>query len=187
MTNKITFLGMFLILFSVVSVSALNISIISPVGGASYSQNVPVGLTTDVSAKCSYNFWAPYNSGSENSNGDMGVGLDLWFGTSYHPITSIFVLEHTTTIDIGNYSYLGFECVDENNVSKTLDKVYVNITLKPEENQQNTTNQTNTPSETVNSSSTSSGRHSSSSSSGKGTEVYTQVKDEISESRRENS
>ena len=132
---------LFGVILSVMSISALEITRNSPIESNAYSQNVLVNLTTDVLAKCSYDFWVPYGTDSENTSENIGVGLNMWFGTSYYPITSIFSTKHVSIIDMQRYSYLGFECIDEGSNTKTLGKIYVNTT-KSEEDLINTTNQT---------------------------------------------
>ena len=124
--KKIVITGILLlaVILSIMSVNALEITRNSPIDGKTYSQNVLVNLTTEVPAKCSYNFWFPYSTKENGTN----ISIDIWFGTIYYPITSIFSVEHLSVIDMGQFNHLGFECTDERNNTKQTDIIYINKT-----------------------------------------------------------
>ncbi len=82
MKKNIIFIGIFLI-FSSFLVSALNITIISPVYNSDYYGDVPIKIVTDVPSECR---WDLYDENLINSSGDFGIniGIRIWFedGTS---------------------------------------------------------------------------------------------------------
>ena len=117
----VIFLGVTIIIFSSY-ISALEITINSPIENHTYSQYVPINLITDIPAKCGYNFWFPdpYNENGQN-------GIIVWFGTNYYTLIDTYSTKHIATVDFGNFNYVGFECIDNENNTKTIGRTYVNI------------------------------------------------------------
>lgn len=108
------------------SVNALGITVNSPINGETYINNIPINLTTDVLAKCSYNFWIPSPFGSDNGS------LIMWFGTTLKSIDNNFSTQHILNTNFVGYNLIAFECIDEGNNTQWTNRI--NITINESQN-----------------------------------------------------
>ena len=112
----------------------LEIIINSPIENNTYDkESVPINLTTNIPAKCEYQFWFPVSNSffneEQNNTGEEGLsgGISFWFGTNLIPITEILSTQHSANINFGVNRYIAFKCTDEEDNDVHTEKMKVNL------------------------------------------------------------